>query len=78
MNTKPDLEQAMKELGEKKIGDIRGTKQAVGQVSRGLMGRYVNRYFMRKGGSIMPLFHAMVLIGAFGYACDYSHLSKHC
>lgn len=72
-----NLKQAIEELGQTKISDISGTGRNLNKVSRGLWARYVERYFVRGGGSFTPIFHVMLGIGILGYSWEYSHLSKH-
>lgn len=70
-----NLKQAIEELGQTKVSDVSGTGKGVRSVSRGLWARYVERYFVRGGGSFTPIFHVMLGIGILGYSWEYSHLS---
>jgi len=67
---------SLEQLGQTRIKDMAGAKKHIGSISRGLWARYVDRYFVRGGGSFMPIFHAALAIGVLGYAWEYSHLSK--
>lgn len=70
-----NLRRAIEELGQTKVSDMAGTSKGVQSVSRGLWARYVERYFVRGGGSFTPIFHVMLGIGILGYSWEYSHLS---
>jgi hypothetical protein len=71
-----DLKQVVNDLGNTKVTDYAKTSQSVKKISRGLWGRYKDAYFVRGGGSFMPIFHAILGIGILGYSWEYNHLSN--
>ena len=70
------IRSSLEQLGQTRIKDMAQTKKHISNISRGLWARYVDRYFVRGGGSFMPIFHAALAIGILGYTWEYSHLSK--
>lgn len=72
----PNLKEALRALGDTKVTDGAQTREHVKVISRGLLARYRERYFVRGGGSFLPVFHIMLGIGILGYSWEYSHLSN--
>ncbi|PJF17049.1 Coatomer subunit gamma [Paramicrosporidium saccamoebae] len=76
-STEPNyLKQEIHELGKTKVSDLPKTGGQVKKISRGLWTRYTERFFVRGGGSFMPVFHIMLGIGILGYSWEYSHLRE--
>lgn len=70
------MREKMNELGKTKIKEGKQTGRLVKDIGRGLFARYREKYFVRNGGSFMPIVHVMLLVGIIGYAFEYSHLKK--
>lgn len=74
-SSRNSVKAAFGEFSQTKLADIASTRRHMSTISRGLWARYVERYFVKGRGSFMPIFHMAMAIGAFGYSCEYSHLS---
>lgn len=64
-----------KPLGQYKLSEGKQVLKRVPTEGFNLFKRYLSHYFESAKPSSKPIFHGMLLLGAFGYMLEYSHLS---